>query len=195
MPQQPHSSSLFSSTVFGVFARTQSRQQALARFQHTAGTMHAITQSLPADAMRIPVTIPKYGGISEDMRGWSLGMTLRHCCMVNAAIIFLIERLVENRLPGTMPDIGEDFTPHKEAGIEQSSRLRLQVAHYTQLLDGLPSLHTPARAMHPYFGLLNAHGWHCLLGVHLFLHVPQMRRIRTGLQPCQISENQGTAIS
>ncbi len=177
----PASAPFLMRTGFALFARTQSRQQALTRFLRTVETMAALAASVSLEQVRTPVTIPVYRGIDETMVGWSIGMTLRHCCMVNAAIMALIERLAQGHTPESLPCAKTDFEPAPEHGMEQASRLRAQAVFYEGLLAGLPGLETAIRTPHPFFGCLNAHGWHCLLGLHLGFHVPQLQAIRERL--------------
>jgi hypothetical protein len=44
-----------------------------------------------------------------------------------------------------------------------------------------PYLRTKARFAHPWFGPLDAAGWHLMAGMHLSIHRVQIERILQGL--------------
>ena len=62
------------------------------------------------------------------------------------------------------------------------------VAEYEESCDALlaavaaaPNLTTAARFAHPWFGPLDAAGWHALAGGHMGIHRVQIERILKGL--------------
>ena len=47
-------------------------------------------------------------------------------------------------------------------------------------LAAVKNFKTRARFPHPWFGPMNAHGWHALAGLHLAIHRLQIERILAG---------------
>jgi hypothetical protein len=48
-------------------------------------------------------------------------------------------------------------------------------------VGSVENLRTPARYAHPWFGPLDAFGWHALAGGHMGIHRVQLERIIRGL--------------
>ena len=73
-----------------------------------------------------------------------------------------------------MPDPG--VTAAVESAYEESCNRLLAV------VAGVPDLKTAVRYAHPWFGPLDAFGWHAMSGAHMGIHRAQIARIIAGLE-------------
>jgi hypothetical protein len=107
-------------------------------------------------------------------------MTLDHLRIVNGVFVRFIGALAR----GIIPD-GQAST----AVVKPSTKANSDVfAAYEESCDALlaivaasPNLHTAVRFAHPWFGPLDAAGWHALAGIHMSIHRKQIVRILAGL--------------
>ncbi|MGB5834955.1 MAG: DinB family protein [Thiohalocapsa sp.] len=131
---------------------------------------------LSEDAGRRRVLIPRFLGIEDSSRNWSVFMTLEHLVIVNTAIAAALPRLYAGH--GTSTDVRvEDVKPVPEAGPEQIDDLALLVDRYTDMVEKLGNLRAGIAHPHPWFGLLSAAQWHALAAVHNSVHRRQIERI------------------
>ena len=128
------------------------------------------------DVLRREVLIPRLRGLEDSSRFWSVYMTLDHLRIVNTAIAGVMGALVQGRVtPGRSstaavkpgPDIGPEVVAPYEKSCED---LLAQVAAH-------PILKTKARYAHPWFGPLDAAGWHAMSAMHMGIHRAQIERI------------------
>jgi hypothetical protein len=114
--------------------------------------------------------------MEDSSRYWSVWMTLDHLRIVNESIVRIIGALADGKVPKT---------PASTAGVKPSpDATEAVIAEFGKSCDALPAtvagiadLNTPARYAHPWFGPLNAAGWHALAGIHMGLHRGQIERI------------------
>lgn len=107
-------------------------------------------------------------------------MVLDHLRIVHHELIRVISTLAEGRTPD-----GKASTAAVKPGTSADARI---VAAYESSCDSLLStveavldLNTTIRFAHPWFGPLNAAGWHALAGSHMGIHRVQIERIFAGL--------------
>ena len=74
-------------------------------------------------------------------------------------------------------DLTQDVTPSANAGAEQTEAFRMSVQEHLEIVPRLSRLRGTATKRHPVFGTLNAHGWHCMFGVHLEIHRKQAEAV------------------
>jgi len=125
---------------------------------------------------RQSVQCPPLLGVDEDMREWSLYQILEHNVIVNSAMQSVVTTLAREEIPQSTLDSKHDVMPGASAGPEQVDRFRQSVEAYQQAVEPL-KLGSIATYPHPVFRLLNAHGWHCMMGLHLQIHRKQAEAI------------------
>lgn len=130
-------------------------------------------------ARRVLIRRPR--GLEDSSRNWSVWMTLEHLRLVNHGFARTLEALARGVLPpGTVSTAAVKPSPEATAAVvvayEESCDALLAVA------TAIPDLRTPARHAHPWFGPLDAAGWHALAGVHMGLHRVQIERILGSLR-------------
>lgn len=122
------------------------------------------------------VLIPRLRGLEDSSRYWSVWMTLEHLRIVNTQIAHVIPSLVRGTVPPGQASTAQvkprsDVGSAVLAGYEDSCGALLAVAAET------PTLRTGARFGHPWFGPLDAYGWHALAAVHMGIHRRQIEQI------------------
>lgn len=125
------------------------------------------------------VLIPRLRGLEDSSRFWSVLMTLDHLRIVNESIAGVIGDLTNGRVPE-----GKAST----AAVKPSEQTRSDVIPaYEAACDRVGSigrsgaeLRTNLRYAHPWFGPLDAAGWHAMAAAHMAIHRAQIERILQG---------------
>jgi hypothetical protein len=125
------------------------------------------------------VLIPRPRGLEDSSRYWSVLMTLDHLRIVHQTFIGVIGTLAKEQIPQ-----GEAST----AAVKPDPAVTMDaIAEYEASCDALVAtlasvgnFKTRARFPHPWFGPMDAHGWHALAGGHMSIHRVQIERILAG---------------
>ena len=169
--------------VFPLLCRRLSWDAAGRQFQAEGAKVLTLWDAFPADRLAERVLIRRLQGIEDSSRFWSAAMAVEHLAIVGHGIRRLIAGLRVEQAPARAARI-EDVKP---TGGLPPAEVR---AAFAQLLaDAAQSDATePAiprsaglSAPHPWFGPLDAHHWHCLLGLHQGIHRKQIEAIRAKL--------------
>ena len=165
--------------LFAATRLTGDRAAFTARFQRERAAIAALVDSCPPDRASNRVLIRRPPGLEDSSRNWSVWMTLDHLRIVNSQVAGVIESLVRGIVPARVASTAAvkpavDVTPAVRADYERScdALLAAVAAH--------PNLKATARFAHPWFGPLDAAGWHALAGTHLGIHRVQLERILAG---------------
>jgi hypothetical protein len=161
---------------FAVARRLMSPKAASAKFKLEADRMLTSAQELEPTLATKPVLIERIKGIEDSSRHWSLLMTLDHLVIVDRAVSGIIESLVQEKPLATKVSTA-DVKPKKEQTPATIETFRATTSEYLNRVAALPSLNSQTRHEHPWFGPLNAHGWHCLAAIHHGIHRKQIERI------------------
>lgn len=135
--------------------------------------------SLPAVRLGERVLIHRISGIEDSSRYWSVAMTVEHLNIVGSGIRALIDglRRGDSNLPVARI---EDVKPRGDtppAEVRYTfERLIAEVASAGTSELPMPR-GTGPRAAHPWFGLLDAYQWQCLLALHQQIHRRQIEAI------------------
>jgi DinB superfamily len=166
--------------LFGLRRCTATRDSVNAHFQKEREAIRAlVTGCDPASAAR-RVLIARARGLEDSSRNWSVWMTLDHLRIVNRAITGIIQDLTQGRIPEGAASTGNvkpspDMSASVVAEYEQSCEVLLAA------VAAAPNLKTTLRFAHPWFGPLNAAGWHALASLHMGIHREQLLRILKAL--------------
>jgi hypothetical protein len=128
------------------------------------------------------VLIPRLRGMEDSSRHWSVFMTLEHLRIVNNAIAEIISLLAQGRSPARAASTAA-VKPSADVDAGVIEPFVRSCAAITQAAGAVPNLHTSARYAHPWFGLLNAAGWHAMAGFHMRLHRRQIESILARMAP------------
>lgn len=166
--------------VFSWLGRKATREGVNARFQKERDAVCSLVRSIDADAAARRVLIRRLPGMEDSSRYWSVWMTLDHLRMVHELVNRIIDALARGALPAEKVS-----TANVKPKLNVTAAV---VTDYEKSCDDLlanvaavPNLKTRARHEHPWFGPLDAAGWHMLAAGHLGLHRSQIERIIQGL--------------
>ena len=154
-----------------------SRKKATLTIQRSLEQYQQLGDELGSVLGRKPSRVPKLLGVDEDMRDWSFFMILEHNVIVNRLMTLIVKSLAHNEIPQNLPvkDSKKDVMPSADPGPEQMTAFCQSVEAYLVSLETLGKLRGTPRYHHPVFGMLNAHGWHCMMALHLEIHIPQAK--------------------
>ena len=156
------------------FALT-SRNKASLQIRRPPDAYLALSRQIKREQGAVRVRVPRMLGIDEEMRNWSFFMILEHNAIVNRGITSIIQRLVRGEKPedAGVIDMKRDVLPSRNPGEEQIQLFRASVEDHLLMVPSLVRLRRGLRTPHPFFGRLDAHGRHCMVGLHLFIHYKQ----------------------
>jgi hypothetical protein len=165
---------------FGWYRARRTRASINAQFQSERTRIRRSLQSLSDSAAARRVLIARLRGLEDSSRYWSIWMTLDHLRIVHGAVTRAIRALAKDEMPREVastaavkpsPDVRSTVVAEYEASCDE---LLATVA-------AVDELRTRLRYAHPWFGPLDAAGWHALAAVHIGIHRSQIERISEGL--------------
>ena len=167
--------------LFAFKRRTGSRDSFNAEFNRERACVRQLVQSWDQGLLAQRVLIARAIGMEDSSRNWSVLMTLDHLRIVHESMNRVIGDLANGKMPaGTASTATVKPSPQVTADV---------IAEYEKSCDVLlatvaaaTSLKTQLRFAHPWFGPLDAHGWHALAAGHLGIHRVQLERIVSGLK-------------
>lgn len=151
-----------------------------ARFSNERQSIRDLYTSADETRLGRRILIPRLRGLEDSSRFWSVWMTLDHLRIVNAQIAMVVLQLSCGRVPPGQastaavkpsPDVGPDVIPAYESSCDN---LLAAVAKPALPLD---SASAKPRYPHPWFGPLDAKGWHAMAAMHMGIHRAQIQRI------------------
>jgi hypothetical protein len=150
------------------------------QFEKERGTIRRLVESCEPAQLSRRVLIRRPVGLEDSSRNWSVLMTLDHLRIVHNSMEDIIRKLTSGELPeGTA----------STAAVKPSEAVTSAVlGEYERSCDTLietvaaaGDLKTRLRYSHPWFGPMDAAGWHALSATHLGIHRVQIERIVDGL--------------
>ncbi len=166
--------------MFALNRWTTTRGRSKARFQNEREAIRALVRSCDEETGAQRVLIARPHGLEDSSRYWSVWMTLDHLRIVHHEFVRVIRSLTNGVTPEGIAST---------AAVKPSpAATHAVLAEYEQSCDELlatvaeaPNLKTRVSYAHPWFGPLNAAGWHALSGGHLSIHRVQIERILAGV--------------
>lgn len=155
--------------------------QFTARFLSERQAIRGLYTSVDEARLKRRVLIPRLRGLEDSSRFWSVWMTLDHLRIVNTQIAMVVLQLSRGRVPPGQvstaavkpsPDVGPEIVPAYEASCDE---LLAAVARQAEPHDQTPT--SKPRYAHPWFGPLDAKGWHAMAAMHMGIHRAQIQRI------------------
>lgn len=166
--------------LFALRRWTGNRRSFDARFERERELIRALVGGCDAEAGSYRVLIRRLPGLEDSSRYWSVWMTLDHLRIVHHEFARAIGALAREVVPdGTVSTA--DVKPSAEAGPGVVAAFEASCDALASVVAASSDLNTRARYPHPWFGPLNAAGWHALAGVHMSIHRLQIERILAGL--------------
>ena len=153
-----------------------SREAFTARFEQERAAIRELLATCPLERRAEQVLIPRLRGLEDSSRFWSVWMTLEHLRITNTiftgAILMLSRGKVPEREASTAAvKPGADVSAEVEAAFENSCDA------FLSKIAAVADLKTQAKYAHPWFGPLDAAGWHALAATHMAIHRAQIAKI------------------
>lgn len=126
------------------------------------------------------VLIRRLPGLEDSSRYWSVFMTLDHLRIVNDSVAGVIASLVAGQVP-TRAASTAAVKPAPDVTLAIVDAFEESCRQFEQAVAAAPDLRTDAKYTHPWFGPLDAAGWHFMAGFHMNLHRRQIESILAGL--------------
>ncbi len=145
--------------IFAAQRMTGNRESFTARFQQERANIRRLAQGLDAESAARRVLIQRPPGLEDSSRYWSVWMTLDHLRIMHGGINRIISSLTKGvKPPGAASTAAVKPSPQVTGAV---------VAEYEKSCDDLlatvataGNLKTTVHYTHPWFGPLNAVGWH-----------------------------------
>lgn len=167
---------MYLNAAFKIGTALMSEQRALSLFLRESETIMELVDEGDLDHVTEQVMISRMQGIEDSSRNWSLLMVMEHLVMVNQSILHVIGDLKAG-LTVAMDVKIADYKPNPQVGLPIIDRFHNICSQYQQAIESHGRLRGTGTVAHPWFGPLNAHGWHCLAAVHMRIHRRQARKI------------------
>lgn len=162
--------------IFAWKRRFGSREGFSREFEATRDAIRNLVASIPEADRGRRVLIPRPRGLEDSSRYWSVWMTLDHLRIVNEAFAGIIPMLSKGKLPPGKADTAA-VKPSPAAGSESEAAFESSCDALVSVVEGIADLKTTLRFPHPWFGPLDAAGWHALSATHLGIHRAQIAEI------------------
>jgi hypothetical protein len=162
--------------LFRSFRLRNSRESLTWQFEREhARILELVRNCHPDDAAR-PVLIQRLAGMEDSSRNWSMFMTLEHLRIVNGAVAQAIRLLAAGKTPPNAASTAA-VKPPPGVGPETIDAFHAGCQNYLVTVEEIPHLKTAMRYAHPWFGPLDAAGWHAMAAFHMALHRRQIEKI------------------
>jgi len=172
----PKSELFIARLLFAAQSRKGNRDSFNASFIREREAIRRLVDPCSATAAATRVLIKRIPGLEDSSRYWSVWMTLDHLRIVNTGIAKTIESLSQE-----IPRSGQASTaavkPSPTADASVRDAFEKSCDAVLASVTASPNLKTTTRFVHPWFGPLDASGWHAMAGSHMALHRKQIERI------------------
>ena len=150
------------------------------RFQKEREKIRILIGLCDAESGTKRVLIKRVPGLEASSRYWSVAMTLDHLRIIHNAITRTIEALAAGIVPKGTASTAK-VKPSPQATMEVTSDYERSCDQLLAAVAAVRDLKTSAQYAHPWFGPLDAAGWHALAAGHIKIHRVQIERILQGL--------------
>ncbi len=166
--------------LFALKRRFGSREAFTARFLRERVAIREILAQCPPDRRGEQVLIPRLPGLEDSSRFWSVWMTLEHLCITNTVFAMVIKSLAHGKVPAKKASTA-DVKPRADLSGDVEANYESSCDAVFSTVAAIAELRTVAKYAHPWFGPLDAAGWHALTATHMAIHRAQIARIVAGL--------------
>lgn len=153
-----------------------SREEADAQFVRVRDEILAICRRCDAETGSRRVLIKRLRGMEDSSRFWSVFMTLDHLRITNLSFAEVIKSLDRGQVPARVASTA-NVKPSPQAGIGAVEEFSRSCDYFLKCAQEVTDLRTPVRYAHPWFGPLDATGWHFVGPFHMELHKRQIQEI------------------
>lgn len=157
-----------------------SREAFTAHFVQERASIRSLLATCDPAQRSEQVLIPRLRGLEDSSRFWSVWMTLEHLRITNSVFATVITSLAHGRVPSKKASTA-DVKPRTNLTVEVEAAFEASCDAVLSAVATVPDLKTTALYAHPWFGPLNAAGWHALTATHMRIHRQQMAKIIASL--------------
>jgi hypothetical protein len=161
----------------------RNRDRVNADFQAERKKIRELVNTCDPDSMAKRVLIKRVPGIEDSSRHWSVLMTLDHLRIIHLQIRHTVKSLASGRVPEGQVSTAA-VKPSPEVSAEVIGEYEASCDRLLATVAGVADLRTRIRYAHPWFGPLDAAGWHAMAATHLAIHRVQIERIMAGVGEC-----------
>jgi hypothetical protein len=162
--------------IFALLSWRGNRESTTATFVQERALIRVLLTRCPSELSGRRVLIPRLRGLEDSSRYWSVWMTLDHLRIVHQSIVGVVGSLARGVVPAGVLSTA-DVKPSTEVDSTVVSKYEESCDSLLKAFAAMPDLRTKARGAHPWFGPLDAAGWHALAALHLGIHRRQIDRI------------------
>lgn len=152
------------------------RERVGAEFDRERKAIARLYQGRDERTLQERVLIPRLRGLEDSSRFWSVCMTLDHLRIVNEQIARVIAELTQGRVPQRKASTAA-AKPSVDSGPSVIAAYEASCENLLAVVAASSELRTPVKFDHPWFGPLNAAGWHTIAAIHMGIHRAQIIRI------------------
>ncbi|MBS0656652.1 MAG: DinB family protein [Verrucomicrobia bacterium] len=163
--------------TFPRFCRRTTWEQADEIFAREGQKILALVEPLDAATLRRRVLIDRFPGIEDSSRYWSPAMVLEHLDIVGSLMTHAVVELSHGRLPQGKADVAAVKPKGTDGGDPVGEFRDFLLTIRGRLAKEVGDRESPTRFLHPWFGPLGVHQWHCLLAAHQAIHRRQLKLI------------------
>ncbi len=116
-------------------------------------------------------------GVDENMRDWSFNQILDHNILVNRNLTDVLRELAGGIPINRVIDPKKDVMPSDNPPETILEDFMASVEDYEKVVAEFAKLRGTKPRPHSVFGDLDAHGWHCMFGLHLQIHRKQAQAV------------------
>jgi len=166
--------------IFGWRLRTGTRAAFNEVFRRERRNVLELAGGLDENSGAKRVLIKRIRGVEDSSRYWSVFMTLDHLQIVQSQVAMVICQLLKGVIPQGKASTAK-VKPRPGATIASVKEFDASCDQLLAAVAEPSNLQTEATYEHPWFGELNAEGWHALAALHLGIHRRQIEQILKGL--------------
>ncbi len=167
--------------LFAVKRWTGSRNAFTAGFERERAAIRVLVDRVAPERRGERVLIKRLRGLEDSSRHWSVWMVLDHLRIVNQAIAKTMASLAAGVVPPGQASTAA-VKPNPACGADVDADYELACDHVLAVVSAHPDLRSKVAYAHPWFGPLDAAGWHAMAATHLAIHRAQLEHICAGLQ-------------
>lgn len=145
----------------------------------TAKILALVETISPEDFIR-PVLVERVRGMEDSSRHWSVAQTLDHLVIVGKGMGQVIESLSDEK-PWPHAIGTADVKPPAQTREDMLLVFKETMQNLGIKMSTIPNRNSKTTHAHPWFGGLNTHQWHVVMGLHQRTHRTQIERIVAGL--------------
>ena len=156
-------------------------ERALDIFEHEGRRMIRLAGTMPQENLSERVLVPRFFGLEDNSRYYSVAMVLKHLLTVGNALQNRVPLLSQGRKLEHEVKI-EEYKPYGEIDLSIVDEYETFLNGFRERMEAeVKDIYLDNRHEHPWFGHLDAKGWAVMGAIHQIVHRRQMEAIIKGI--------------